>query len=274
MRTPRYGLMCLALFLVACAGSGCNTGIIRTSPVVTTRTLPTASTESSAIFSNMDVKDNVLWHAADGWTNGNPFGVGWRADHVEFLRGNLMLRLDDQPCITDPAQCTGQPYASGEYRTNRFYGYGCVESRLQVPNNSGIVTSLFIYTGPSDGNQHDEIDIEFLGKDTTRMQANYYTAGVGSHEVLIDLGFDASKDFHRYGFRWSPTSIQWYVDGRVVHTEDGSRGMLPAVPGRIMVNLWSGVGVENWLGPFVYSDSPINAYYDWIRFTPLECDPF
>lgn len=272
MRANRYGLTSLALLLVACAGSGCNASSIATPIAVTTETPPTANADSLVLFSNMDAEDSMLWHVADGWTNGDPFGVGWRADHVGFLRGNLILRLDDQPCMTDPAQCAGRSYASGEYRTNRSYGYGCVESRLRVPKNSGIVTSLFIYTGPSDGNQHDEIDIEILGKDTTRMQTNYYTAGVGNHEVLIDLGFDASRDFHRFGFKWSPTSIQWYVDGRVIHTEDGSRGALPATPGRIMVNLWSGVGVENWLGPYVYPGSPINAHYDWIRFTPLECD--
>lgn len=43
---------------------------------------------------------------------------------------------------------------------------------------SGIITSLFTYTGRYDGIQgsepnHNEIDIEFEGKDTTTVQFNY-----------------------------------------------------------------------------------------------------
>lgn len=44
-----------------------------------------------------------------------------------------------------------------------------------------------------------EIDIEVLGKDTTKVQFNYYTNGVGNHEYMYDLGFDASEGFHTYG---------------------------------------------------------------------------
>lgn len=40
----------------------------------------------------------------------------------------------------------------------------------------------------------DEIDVEVLGKDTTKVQFNYYTNGTGNHEYLYDLGFDASED--------------------------------------------------------------------------------
>ena len=48
-----------------------------------------------------------------------------------------------------------------------------------------------MYTGPSDDDPWDEIDFEFLGYDTTKVQLNYYTDGVGGHEYMLDLGFDA-----------------------------------------------------------------------------------
>jgi endo-1,3-1,4-beta-glycanase ExoK len=225
------------------------------------------STCSPALLDNMNDYNTALWHKADGWWNGLPFWNGWRADHVEFSSGIMSLRLDDQPC---PSGCSGQPYASGEYRTNNFYRFGRVEGRFKAAKGDGVVSSLFIYTGSSDGNPHDEIDIEILGKDTTKMQVNYFTNGVGGHETLIDLGFDASFDFHTYAFEWSPTTIKWYVDGNLVHTEDGSSGPLPTTPGRIMMNLWPGTGVDDWLGPFTYT-TPIYAYYDWIKYAPLEC---
>lgn len=238
-------------------------------PIVTaTETPHPDKTAVSSFFDDMKGYNDTLWHMADGWTNGDPFWVGWRADHIRFLDGSLVLRLDDQPCASDNAQCSGRPYASGEYRTNAFYHYGRVDGRLKAAEGEGIVTSLFIYTGPTDRNPHDEIDIEILGKDTTRMQINYYTNGVGGHETLVSLGFDAAQDFHTYSFEWLPDVINWYVDGVLVHTKTKTDGPLPTTPGRIMMNLWSGIGVDSWLGSFSYLGSPIDAYYDWIKFAP------
>ena len=94
----------------------------------------------------------------------------------------------------------------------------------------GVDTGFFMYTGPSDGDPWDEIDFEFLGYDTTKVQLNYYTDGVGGHEYMLDLGFDASEGYHTYGFDWQPDRITWYVDGvaRYSATEN-----LPTNPGRL-----------------------------------------
>jgi hypothetical protein len=64
------------------------------------------------------------------------------------------------------------------------------------------VTGLFLHrNGP-----RQEIDIEFLGRDTTRMFVNvFYDPGIPGTKLeygyrgtptVIDLGFDASKTFH------------------------------------------------------------------------------
>jgi len=215
------------------------------------------------LVANMDGEDSN-WHKADDRTNGGMFNAGWRADHAVFNNNYLNLRIDDQSC---PIGCSGKPYASGEYRTNHFYGYGTYEARFKAARGDGVVTSFFTYTGPSDGNPQDEIDIEILGKDPTKMQINYFTGGTGKHEVMVNLGFDASAGFHNYAIQWSKDSIVWFADGKKVHTETGSRGPLPTHPGRIMANLWPGIGVDGWLKPFSYS-GPIRAQYDWIKYTP------
>ena len=43
------------------------------------------------------------------------------------------------------------------------------------------------YTGPSEGKPWDEIDIEFLGKDTTKVQFNYFTHGRGQKDEHVPL---------------------------------------------------------------------------------------
>ena len=170
----------------------------------------------------------------------------------------MTLTLDNATC---PTGCSGKPYASGEYRTLDVYGYGKFETRMKAAKGSGIVTSFFIYNQ----SPWHEIDVEILGKDTTQIQTNYFTDGVGGHETLLHLGFDASADFHNYAIVWSASSIKWYVDDVLIHTETGTRGPLPTVPGKVMVNLWPGTGVDSWLGPFSYS-GPLNAQYKWIQY--------
>jgi endo-1,3-1,4-beta-glycanase ExoK len=215
--------------------------------------------------------DTARWSKADGWSNGLPFNVGWRADHVTFADDLMTLRLDNTPCSTG---CSGEPYASGEYRTVATYGYGRYEVRMKPAKGSGLVSSFFTFNGPSERPRRpwDEIDIEILGKDTTKLQTNYFTSGVGGHETTIDLGFDASLAFHTYAFEWSSTRIAWYVDGVLRHGEHGTRGPLPTTPGKVMMNLWTGEGVDAWMGAFQYT-GPVFALYDSVSFTPEESAP-
>ncbi|NED15018.1 glycoside hydrolase family 16 protein [Streptomyces sp. SID9124] len=214
---------------------------------------------------NFDSYNTGLWSKSDGWSNGGMFNAGWRADHTWFNGGVMGQNLDTANC---PSGCSGKPYASGEYRTNDLYSYGRFEARLQAVKSSGTVTGFFTYTGPSDGQPWDEIDVEILGKNTTQMQTNYFTNGVGGHETLINLGFDASAGYHDYAIEWwDQGTINWFVDGKLVHQENGSRGPLPTRPMRIMANLWPATGVDSWTGPFTYPGAPLTARYDWVKYT-------
>ena len=172
-------------------------------------------------------------HKADGWSNGGMFNCTWRAANVWF-DGYLNLKIDRD-------SATGG-YSGGEYRTNDAFGYGMYDVSLKAIKNTGVVTSFFTYTGPSDGTVWDEIDIEILGKDTTKVQFNYYTNGQGNHEYLHNLGFDASYGFHQYGFLWQQGKITWYVDGKAVYTATNN---IPSTPGKIMLNVWPGTGVDS-----------------------------
>jgi beta-glucanase (GH16 family) len=218
------------------------------------------------LLDNLDSFNSGLFSKSDGYTNGNSFNCGWRSDHINFSDGIMTITLDNRTC---PSGCSSRPYASGEYRTTKKYGYGLFEASLKPAKASGIMGgSLFIYTGPSDNQPWDEVDIEFLGKDTTKMQTNYYTGGTGGHETLVNLGFDASEAFHTYAFEWTAASIKWYVDGNLVHTENGSRGALPTHSAKIMLNVWPGIGVNGWLGPFKYT-GPLSFQVDWVKYTPV-----
>ncbi|MDE6676867.1 MAG: family 16 glycosylhydrolase [Clostridia bacterium] len=189
---------------------------------------------------------------ANGYSNGGMFNCVWQKNNAEIANGVMSMSVSKE----------GSGYAGAEYRTNKTYSYGYFSACMKAANCSGLVSSLFTYTNKP---VWDEIDIEFLGKDTTKVQFNYFTNGVGEHEFLFDLGFDASKEFHEYGFDWQPDSIVWYVDGIAVYKVTQS---LPSHPMQIMANVWNGIGVDDWLGTTDDSSLPATAQYKWFAYVP------
>ena len=200
--------------------------------------------------------------AANGWSNGDMFNVTWRADNVTYNDGKMQLVISN-----DATPKNNIPYAGGEFRSQDFFWYGRYEVSMKPIKNDGVVSSFFTYTGPSDKNPWDEIDIEFLGKDTTKVQFNYFTNSRGNHEHMHDLGFDATEEFHTYAFEWHPDKIVWFVDGVEVHTATSN---IPSTPGKIMMNAWCGTGVNNWLNAFDDTNLPVTAEYEWFSYTPFE----
>ena len=240
-----------------------------------------------SFLDDMNYYNTGRWTKADNWTNGSPFAVGWRSDHITYSNGVATFTLDETSC---PDGCSAQSYASGELRTtgsnsDAYYGYGCFEARLKAATGSGLVTGFFTYSkGPYDqppgGNGlHNEIDIEILGKDTTQMQVNFFTNNDIGHEYIVDLntvkpGFNAATDYHIYGFKWTAEGIEWYVDNKLVHSVPNTvADPTPVVtlanggPQKIMTNLWAvDSSAASWAGAFTYTD-PISATVDWIRYT-------
>lgn len=221
-----------------------------------------------AKYEGFDILDET-WRLADGWSNGSFSATGWRKDHVTTNDGVLALKIDEQPCRTDPDSCSGKLTASGEVTSADFYGFGTVEASLQAAKGEGLVTSLFKFTGPWDGNPQDEIDMEILGKDTTKIQFNYFVNGEGGHEVTVDLGFDASEGFHTYGFRHTPNSIEWLVDGTIRHSVVDTP--VPTYPGKIMMNLWAaqpGTSTATYFaGTYDPTQLPAPARYEYVHVT-------
>jgi beta-glucanase (GH16 family) len=214
---------------------------------------------SASVYDEFSSFNSAVWSTSSGYGNGSPFNCCWMSDHITYSNSTMNIALDNTPN-------GGYAYTSGELKSLNLYSYGSFEARFKPAKISGIVAgSFFTYTGPVDNQPWDEIDIEFIGSNSSSIQVNYYVNGVGGHEKTINLGFDASSDYHNYKFVWSSKSISWYVDGVKVYTVTGSSRTLPSHSGRVMMNLWNGDStVTNWLGDFSYS-APIYASYDWVK---------
>jgi len=189
--------------------------------------------------------DESVWLKAD-WANGDPFYNGWLPENVEIDDGKMVLAL-----TVDDAH--GADYASGEYRTVGTYMYGYYSARFQASDLNGTISSFFTYTGEAEGTEWDEIDVEILGKDPTKVQLNYWRNG-HEHPVVIDLGFDASKNMHTYAFMFSKESIKWYVDDKFIYSVEennlSDNDSLPVNAGKIIVNYWAATGIDSWSGHY------------------------
>jgi len=142
-------------------------------------------------------------------------------------------------------------YTSASISSHQKFLYGRFEAEIRPANVSGVVTGVFLQRN----SPRQEIDIELLGKDTTKMLLNVYynPGGKGARieygyrgtPVLIDLGFDASEDFHHYIVEWSSEVIRWSVDERLMHERfNWDPTPIPHLPMQFHVNLWPSRSVK------------------------------
>ena len=226
-------------------------------PLILLSSCAASQTEEGALYVDFKSGKPADWEVSANWTNGSMFNVTWRDLNVTFEGGNMQLIIDN-----DETPEGGIPYSGGEFRSKDFYGYGRYEVSMKAIKNNGVVSSFFTYTGPSDNNPWDEIDVEILGKDTAKVQFNYFTNGAGNHEYMHDLGFDASEDFHTYAFEWHKDRITWFVDGTEVHSATAN---IPVTESKIMMNAWCGTGVDGWLNAFDGA-TPLSAEYKSVSY--------
>ena len=215
-------------------------------------------------FSSDFTEDDTALFEKARWSNGGMFDCVFSSNNVSFEDGIMTLSITEN---------TNSKYsydrAGAEYRTLNYYGYGYYQVSMMPISNPGVVSSFFTFSGKDDSGAWDEIDIEFLGKDTTCVQFNYYVNGNGHHEYVYDLGFDATADYHNYSFLWQENMITWFVDDVAVYQVDAEDGSLPSLESKIMMNVWNGANSVNyWLDEYD-GTIPLHAYYDTMSYTSL-----
>jgi beta-glucanase (GH16 family) len=252
-----------ASFFVAVCGSACAASggtaafSSRKATAISSDVIPPSTRSFHETLASFNMS---RWHMAD-WSNGGYFLNSWHPGQLVFHNGTLSIQLQ-----ADPDLVTGKSAVSGEYRTHQNFRYGLYQARIKASNTPGTINGFFLYTGPAEGTQHDEIDIEIKGDDPTQIQVNYWSGDV-EHPTLIDLGFDASVAEHDYAFRWAEGRIEWFVDGKLVHQEDGSDGPLPVTPGKIILNHWGTVGAAPWSSEYEASATPSVMTISRVGFT-------
>jgi GR25 family glycosyltransferase involved in LPS biosynthesis len=148
--------------------------------------------------------------------------------------------------VLSPDDAGVRTYRSGALATVAAFRHGRFEAEIRAARGSGLITGLFLHRD----SPRQEIDIELLGADPRIMLANVYfnpgddgaALGFGyrGSPCHIDLGFDASLDFHHYAIDWRAGRILWLVDGSVVHERvSWDPTPIPHLPMHLHANLWA-----------------------------------
>ncbi|TIX51237.1 family 16 glycosylhydrolase [Alteraurantiacibacter aquimixticola] len=222
------------------------------------RPLPVLLTGEAPFVERFETIDRSFWSVSDGWYNGDYMVNDWRAMQV-WTEDGLHIAL--APNSTEFAD-----YSSGEIQSGGTYGHGYYEARLRAAPGSGIITGFFTYIGPHWNKPWNEIDVEILGKSPRTMQATYFTGGE-KVATTIPLSFDATEGFHTYGFDWQRGSIRWFVDGSLVHEEEGDELPLPNERQKVMFSLWGTRTLSEWAGRFDETAVPTEAVITCVAYS-------
>lgn len=164
---------------------------------------------------------------------------------------------------------TSKSFISGQIQRRGWFGYGRYEIIMSAASGSGLITAFYVYTGNFFGDTHEEIDIEILGKDTTKVQFNRFRDGRKLDEAAwLDVGFDTSERPQLYAFEWAKDKLIWYVNDiemfRVVGAVE-----IPRPPAKIYLDLWvGGPGQAQWAGA-APKDATGSALVQCVSYAPL-----
>lgn len=219
-----------------------------------------------ALFADVRTSfDPAVWKRSthDNNDSDTHYGGPWIPENIEQMADRLVLKIRAGSNTSKPTMA--------ELKTHRKYGHGRYEVIMRPSGEQGTVSAFFTYTGPWQGDPHDEIDIEFVGRRPGHVEFNYFQGGIrGKGHKRIKLGFDASESMNLYAFEWHPDEIIWFINGEEVYrTPKGRRG-IPTHPSKLFISAWTGTEriMREWIGEAQFG-ATAQSEYACLSFTPF-----
>ena len=192
--------------------------------------------------------------------------------------------------MPDPVSEGAAAVWSGELRSkydNYRYGRYEMKAKGPVPNPGQESTdsfagnalfSLFVFRTPRNL-IWNEIDFELEPYQHSKVSGNTinatnavsYPAANASAWSVAGPGAYKVSDEHVYAFSWTPTAINWYVDGTLVKTYSGSGPPIPTASAKIMMNMWV-FGSSAAFGDPANNHYPFSASVDYFHFYSWDTD--
>lgn len=217
------------------------------------------------------------------WSGGEPLDETWKlrddtfpSNLALFSPKNVTAHIDRLALAVRHESTPVREFTAAAIASRTSYLYGSFAAELRPSNVPGLITGLFLHrNGP-----RQEIDIEFLGRDTTKMFVNvFYNPGPDGTKLEygyrgtpteITLGFDAAAEFHMYEIDWRANHIAWKVDGLTVYERVlWNPTPIPDRPLEFNLNLWHSRSTE-FAGRLDTNRLPTHAEVRSIAVTPSD----
>lgn len=201
----------------------------------------------------------------------------WDTNQAQFSTQNVTIEngVASLRLTAEPADSI-KPFRGVEMRSIETLTYGKVEARVRLARGSGVVSSLVLIYTPWPADDWNELDIEYLGRYSDRVQFNAMvylgppTAPPVAQSVaptqypqLATIGFDPSADFHIYAMEWTAAEARFSIDGQILHRWNGEIARLQ-LPMNILLTIWASSAAD-WAGAIDSTTAPVAAQYDWLK---------
>lgn len=202
------------------------------------------------------------WFVSDGWANGDHQACMFSAQNITIDSAGLQLMLLGR-------QVKDRKQTCAEVQSLAAFGYGTFEFRMRPAAGAGIDSGVFTYSGPPAQDQpHDEIDLEFLGRYSDKVQLNYFVNGQTQGNSLNEIPANAFETMNTYAIQWFPDKLRWFVNGKLLREVVRKEGApYPTHPSKIYLTIWNTSTLTDWLGTFDSSKLPMSIGYEWVAYT-------
>lgn len=220
--------------------------------------------EMEMVFDELEFLDENVWSVRNDTFTGN-LGL-FRSENVkQIFGGGISLSiLKDDLGVRD--------YSAAAITSQDKFLYGRFEAVIKASSSPGVITGFFLHRD----SPRQEIDVEISGHRPDWLMVNVYynpgddgaryDYGYRGASTHIELGFDASKDYHLYAIEWLENEIRWYVDDRLVHSRvQWDPTPIPHLPMFLHINLWPSLSREL-AGGLKKQSIPASAYVRSIKF--------
>jgi beta-glucanase (GH16 family) len=220
----------------------------------------------------------------------------WNVENKSKPRKDIMLLADDNQVEEKngniyiyyrKAQLNDTTYYAGRFNSSKKYAptYGFIETRMHIVRPNGYQMAFWMMpdqessltpNGVKDGTANDGAEIDII---EGRLDSDSYSTGLHwdgysklSHK---SNGKDVKapglhdKEFHIYGFEWTPTYLKFYYDGKLVRTMNEPY-LIPHVS-HFLYFSGSCFGESNWVtgdvrkNEFIQNGNTAKSYVDYVR---------
>jgi beta-glucanase (GH16 family) len=200
-----------------------------------------------------------------GWGNNELQHYTSRSQNVRVTGGNLVIEAHRE-------SFGGNAYTSARIRSihKRFWRYGKIEARIQVPSARGIWPAFWMMGENFDSAgwpRCGEIDImeHPSGGNLNYGAMHWDWNGHQYYTGQASCGGSCGSGYRIYGIEWTPTEIRWYLDGVNFHTGNITINNTEEFHNAFFALFNVAVG-GNWPGPPDGTTTfPQRMLVDWVR---------